>query len=327
VGVAGRAVPQVPLSCQGLLSLIAGRPFILLVWWATCLVWSGVWLFITVGVANVPPLSLAGLRLVLALVVLAPFVLARPDAWPRRARDWRLIAVTGILLLGVNYGLVFWAARFIPSGLTAVLHATTPGFGLIFGHFLLKDERFSLPRFGGILLGLAGVALILRDQMGSPEGAAAIVACLAVVAAAVSVALAYMLLKRYGTHIDTTVLTMGQMAAAVGPLLLAAVVIEGLPRPFEWPRQAIVALLYLALGGSVLAFWLNYWLLKRMTASEVLAMSLVEPLLAALLGAAFLSETLAPLAIAGGCCILVSVWLLLRRPLAAPLRAGPGRVS
>lgn len=291
----------------------ASRRVILLVWWVTCFVWSGVWLFITLGVASVPPLSLAALRLVIAVAVLAPFVLSRPHVWPRRAREWGLIALTGILLLGINYGLVFWAARFIPSGITAVLHATTPAFGLIFGHFLLKDEKFSTARFAGILVGLAGVALILRDQMAGGAGRFALVSCLAVVAAAVAVALAYVLLKRYGTHIDTTVLTMGQMSAAVLPLLAAAVLVEGVPRPFEWPREALVALAYLSIGGSVVAFWLNYWLLKRMTASEVLAMSLVEPLLAALLGAAFLGERIAPLAIGGGFCILISIWLVMRR--------------
>jgi drug/metabolite transporter (DMT)-like permease len=273
-----------------------------------------VWLAITVGVTNVPPLSLAALRLVIAVAVLAPFVLTRPHAWPRRSAEWALIAITGILVLGLNYGLVFWAARFIPSGLTAVLHAMTPLFGLVFGHFVLHDERFTAARFGGIVLGLAGVALILRDQMTGGASGLALAGCVAVVGAAVAVALAYILLKRHGTHIDTTVLTMGQMAAALVPLMAAAILIEGVPHPFAWPRRALFALAYLSLGGSVLAFWLNYWLLKRMTASEVLAMSLVEPLLAALLGAAVLGERIAPLAIAGGFCILVSIWLVLRRP-------------
>lgn len=276
------------------------------------------WLFITLGVSNVPPLSLAGLRLVIATVVLAPFVLSRPHAWPRRPRDWALIAATGILLLGVNYGLVFWAARFIPSGVTAVLHATTPAFGLIFGHFLLKDERFSPARFAGIVVGLAGVALILRDQMDGGAERFALLGSIAVVGAAMAVAFAYIMLKRYGTHIDTTVLTMGQMASAVLPLLALAVIAEGVPRPFSWPREALVSLLYLSLAGSVLAFWLNYWLLKRMTASEVLAMSLVEPLLAAVLGALFLGERIAPLAIAGGFCILISIWLVMRRATPTP---------
>ena len=293
--------------------MAVSRRTLLIVWWITCFVWSGVWLAITIGVASVPPLSLASLRLVIAIAVLAPFVLARPHAWPPR-RDWLLIAVTGVLVLGVNYGLVFWAARFIPSGLAAVLHAMTPLFGLVFGHFLLKDERFSASRFGGVVLGLAGVALILRDRIAIGAGPAAIAGCLAVVVAAMAVALAYILLKRLGGAIDTTVLTMGQMVAAAVPLLVIAVAVEGVPQPLEWPRRALIALAYLSLGGSVLAFWLNYWLLKRMTASEVLAMSLVEPLLVALLGAALLGERLPPLAIAGGFCILVSIWLVMRRP-------------
>lgn len=189
----------------------------------------------------------------------------------------------------------------------------TPAFGLIFGHFLLKEERFSALRFGGIMLGIGGVALILRDQMTNGLTRGSALGCLAVVTAAVTVALAYMLLKRYGTHLDTTVLTMGQMAAAVVPLTIAAFAIEGGPLAFEWPRRAIVAVLYLSLAGSVAAFWLNYWLLKRMAASDVLAMSLVEPLLAAILGWLFLGEHLRALAIAGGFCILLSIWVVLRK--------------
>ncbi|HEX6324059.1 MAG TPA: DMT family transporter [Vicinamibacterales bacterium] len=292
----------------------ASRRAVLLVWWTTCLVWSGVWLFIRVGVLAVPPFSLASLRLLIAIAVLAPLVAARPRSWPRRPHDWALIAITGVLVLGVNYGLVFWAARFIPSGLTAVLHATTPAFGLIFAHFMLRDEPFSLVRFTGMLLGLAGVAVIVRDQMNGGLGSHAVLGSLAVVGAAISVALAYMLLKRHLNHVDTTVLTLGQMCAAVVPLGMLALVFEGLPQPFDWPPRAIAALLYLALGGSVAAFWLSYWLLKRMDASSVLAMSLVEPLLAALLGAVVLGERLAPLAIAGGICILVSIWLVMRKP-------------
>lgn len=294
--------------------MTASRGSLLLVWWGTCFLWSGVWLAITVGVSAVPPLSLAAWRLLIAVAVLAPFVLSRPHSWPRRTRDWGLIAVTGLLLLGVNYGLVFWAARHLPSGLTAVLHAMTPAFGLVFGHFLLDDERFSFARLGGILLGLAGVALVLRDQMTGMRGPHAPIAALCVVAAAIAVALAYMLLKRFGNHIDTTVLTMGQMTAAVVPMLMAAMVVEGMPAPTTWPPRAIAALLYLSLFGSVAAFWLNYWLLKRMSATAVLAMSLVEPLLAALIGAAVLGERIAPLAAAGGILILVSVWVVMRTP-------------
>lgn len=296
----------------------ASRRTLLTVWWITCLLWSGVWLAITVGVSGVAPLSLAAVRLLIAIAVLAPFVLTRPHAWPRRPREWGLIAITGVLVLGVNYGLVFWAARFIPSGLTAVLHAMLPLFGLVLGHFLLKDEPFSVARFFGVMLGLAGVALILRDQMQGTYGRAALAGCLAVVGAAMAVALAYILLKRSGTHLDTTVMTLGQMVAALIPLGALAVAIEGFPNPLAWPPRALLALLYLSLGGSVAAFWLNYWLLKRMTAAEVMAMSLVEPLLAAILGAIFLSERIAPLAIAGGFCILISIWVVLRRATPTP---------
>ena len=81
----------------------------------------------------------------------------------------------------------------------------------------------------------------------------------------------------------------------------------------RWTTPAVVSVLYLALAGSVTAFWLNYWLLKRMGATKLLSMSLVEPLIAVLLGAIVLREALPAGTLLGGACILASTWLVLAR--------------
>lgn len=105
---------------------------ILLVWTVTCLIWGSVWLFIKLGLQDLPPISFAGLRLLLAVTILLPVIAVRKISLPHEFNDYLLIAVTGLLLLGLNYGLVFWGAQYISSGLTAVLQAATPAFGLIF---------------------------------------------------------------------------------------------------------------------------------------------------------------------------------------------------
>jgi drug/metabolite transporter (DMT)-like permease len=180
----------------------------------------------------------------------------------------------------------------------------------MFAHVLLDDERFSASQIVGLLLGVMGVGVIFADQL-HVTGRAAFWGCLAVTASALCVALGYVVVKKYGTHLRPLELTTGQMIAGLAPLLAIAVMREGNPLAVRWTTPAVVSVLYLALAGSVTAFWLNYWLLKRMGATKLLSMSLVEPLIAVLLGAVVLREALPAGTLLGGTCILASTWLVL----------------
>jgi drug/metabolite transporter (DMT)-like permease len=168
-----------------------------------------------------------------------------------------------------------------------------------------------------LLLGVLGVGAIFADQL-SVTGRAAFVGCLAVTASAVCVALGYVLVRRHGTHLRPIELTTGQMLVGLLPLLAIALAREGNPLVVRWTTPAAVSVLYLALAGSVAAFWLNYWLLKRVGATKLLAMSLIEPLIAVVLGAIVLREALPAWTVLGGSCILASTWMVLapRRPAA-----------
>jgi drug/metabolite transporter (DMT)-like permease len=290
---------------------------VFVVWWITCLIWSSVWLCIKIGVSEVPPATFASVRLVIALLVLLPVIALRGLPLPYRRHDWMLIGVTGLLLLGLNYAFLYWGAQYITSGLSAVLQAATPAFGLLFAHLLLDDERFTAWQFSGLLLGVIGVAVIFADQL-RVAGGAAFWGCLAVTASALCVALGYVVVKKHGTHLRPIELTTGQMLVGLVPLLAIVLTREGDPFAVRWTTPAIASVLYLALAGSVMAFWLNYWLLKRIGATKLLAMSLVEPLIAVVLGAIVLNEALPARTVVGGVCILVSTWMVLAtRPPAA----------
>jgi drug/metabolite transporter (DMT)-like permease len=284
----------------------------LVVWWVTCLLWSSVWLFIKLGLRDLPPLGFAATRLVVALAILLPVLGLRGTRLPGARRDWGVLAVAGTLILGVNYALLFWGARFIPSGLTAVLQSSTPVFGLVFGHLLLEDERFTLAKGIGLAIGMAGVALISVDQL-HVAGLRAVIGCVAVAAAAAAVALGYVFVKRQGTHLEPEVVTAVQMMVGAALLLPASLIHDGNPIAFRWTPMAIGCLLYLAVAGSILATWLNYWLLKRISATAVLSMALVEPVIAVLLGAAFLHERLTAAAGGGALLVLASVSTVLSR--------------
>ena len=275
----------------------------------TCLIWSSVWLFIKLGLRDLPPVTFAAARLVLALAIMLPLLAIRGQRLPRAARDWYVLAVAGLLLLGVNYALLFWGAQFVPSGLTAVLQAITPAFALVFGHLMLRDEPFTWKAFGAIALGIAGVALISWDQL-HVAGRQALLGSMAVTAGSAFVAFAYVFVKRNRRSLPPAVLSAGQMVCATGPMALAATLREGNPLQVSWTPTAIACLLYLAIAGSIGGTWLNYWLLERMSATALLSMGLVEPLIAVLLGWVFLDERVAPAAGAGGVLVLCSIFMI-----------------
>jgi drug/metabolite transporter (DMT)-like permease len=286
---------------------------VLLVWWVTCIIWSTVWLAIKLGVTDVPPFGFAALRLLIALAVFAPLVLARRR--PIGGDQLRLIALTGFLLLGVNYALVYWGAQYVSSGLTAVLQATTPVFSIVLAHYVLRDEPITVARLAAVALGLAGVTLILWPQI-RVSGWRDVPGAAAIVAGAFFVAWAYVLVRGRGSEIDSPTLLAGQMVSGFVPLAVLAAVFEGNPFTFAWTSRALFALAYLALAGSVVAFWLNYWLLRRMGATDMLLMAVAEPMIAVALGAVVLGERITTFTLGGSACILTAVALALRPPSA-----------
>ena len=208
---------------------------VVLTLWITCLIWSSVWLFIKLGVTDLPPFTFAGLRLITAVAVLVPFILIRRVP-PRGWRDWRMMIVTGLILFGLNYGLILWGAQYISSGLVAVLQATTPAFSLLFGGFFQRQERFTIAKFAAIALGIAGVAIIFSDQV-RLSGVDAFLGSLAVAASAMCVAVAYLIVKT-GTEVKPSVLMAGQQFFGAVPLLILGIWNEGNPLELRWSTAA-----------------------------------------------------------------------------------------
>lgn len=280
------------------------------VWWIACLLWSAGWLFLKIGLADLPPITFASLRLALASMVLAVIVMMRREWSALKAADVPAIAISGLLLLGVNYVLTFWGAQYLPSAMTAVLQATSPVFGFVIGT-ASGAERWSFARAIALPIGIAGVALVSRGQF--EAGRLAGLGSAAVLGGAACAAVAYAIVKKRAAHLPPTVMVTAQTLCAVVPLLMLAVAIDGNPLDVHWTPGAIAALLYLGIASSVVAFWLNYWLLKRVSATNVLSMALVQPLIAAVLGALILGERFGAGAVLGGCFILTSAAIILRR--------------
>lgn len=283
-----------------------------LVWLLLCGIWGSTWLFIKLGLEDLPPLSFAGIRFVIASMVLVGLISVRRLPLPRDRSDWSLLATTGVLAFGLNYGLIFWGEQYISSGLAALLQATIPAFGLLIAHFYLPAEPMTPGKLFGTVMGIVGVGVIFSDQL-TFVGPRALGGSLALVGSSICVAYANVLVKARAKHFDPTMLAGGQMIFGLVPLVLIGISVEGNPFSFRWTPMAIFALLYLAIVGSVIAFVLYYWLVRRMDVTKTMLIALVTPVVAVVLGMVVLNEEVSWRLAAGGGLIILGIGLIVLR--------------
>lgn len=284
----------------------------LLIWLLLCVIWGSTWMFIKLGLEDLPPFTFAGIRFVIASLILAAVVAVRRKPLPRGRDQWGLIAFTGLLSFTINYGTVFWGETRISSGLAAILQTLIPVFGFVIAHYYLPEERLTVLKLCGVVLGIAGVALIFSNQM-TTEGPSALWGSVAIVAGALSVAYANVLVKARGGRIDSATLTLGQMICGMIPLLIIGITTEGNPFKLRWTWMALLSLGYLALVGTVIAFLLYYWLVRNIKVTNTMLIPLVTPFIAVVLGMLVLDESLTWRIIAGGAVIMAGIGLIVTR--------------
>jgi drug/metabolite transporter (DMT)-like permease len=290
------------------------------VWLVLCLIWGSTWLFIKIGLEDLPPVSFAGIRFVLAFLILSAIVATRRAKLPRNAQEFALIGATGVLAFTFNYGLLFWGEQHVSSGLAALLQATIPAFGLVLAHVHLPGERLTTAKAVGVVLGVVGVGVIFSNQL-TVVGRMALWGSAAIVAGAACAAYCNVLIKRYGRAIDPAVLAAGQMLCGLIPLVIVGFVFDGNPLDFRWTPRAIISLLYLTVVGSVVAFILYYWLVRKMDVTKTMLIALVTPFIAVLLGMIVLDEQLMWRTLAGGALIMSGIAIVVLRK--AKQKEGP----
>jgi drug/metabolite transporter (DMT)-like permease len=283
-----------------------------LVWLALCCIWGSTWLFIKIGLVDLPPFTFAGIRFLIAFATLAVLIKIRGIQWPREARAWWLLAGTGVLAFTLNYGLVFWGEQYISSGLAAVLQATLPAFGLIIAHYYLPGEPLTAGKITGVLMGVVGVVVVFSNQL-QVSGPRALWGSAALVGSAFCAAYSNVLVKAYGLKLQPTVLAAGQMLFGLLPLFLVGLPLEGNPLRLHWTAKAVGALFYLAIVGTVIAFSFYYWLVQHMDVTKTMLIALVTPVIAVIVGMVTLHEEMNWRTLVGGALIVLGIGLIVTR--------------
>jgi drug/metabolite transporter (DMT)-like permease len=255
---------------------------------ALCLIWGTTWMAIRVLVHDVPPVRAAGLRLLVGSVALIGLALIQRAPWPKRGREWGAVTILSFTMMGIPFGLVFWAEQFVTSSMTAVFYATTPLFVALFTPLVLKKH---VPRAAifAMLCALGAIAYLfnfsLRTDARSTLGGAMIL--LAVVSSGLSAVLA----KRELKHVDPVVSTGMQLVIGGAGLYLISLLMEG-GQPSDWNPHSIAALLFLALIGSAVGFTTWYALVKHLPPYKLSTTNLVVPFIAIAEGALILHESI-----------------------------------
>lgn len=280
-------------------------------------VWGSTWLAIKIGVTTLPPFFAAGIRFVIASAVLYAIIRIRGLRVVMTPDAKKLYLAMGLLTFFISFALVYWGEQFIPSALGSILFASFPFWVALFS-FLLRTEPIDGFKGSGIVMGFLGIVLIFWGDfdIGNP------LAGLGMAAMVVSTILqAYVLIivKRLGHSISPIVMNFAGMAMGAAGLMLLSAATEGWA-DIRWNVPAALSILYLALMGSVLTFVTYYWLLKRVQAVYLSLTTFINPIVAVILGALVLDETLGASVAVGAAMVLAGILLANGKSLLEKIR-------
>jgi drug/metabolite transporter (DMT)-like permease len=276
--------------------LVIPARYVNLIWLlALGTLWGSSYLFIKIVVAEIPALVLVAGRLLVASIALWIIVRVLGLKMPRSGRVWRTYALLGFLGAAAPYTLITWGEQYIPSGLAALLQSTTPIFALLLAQVLPQDDRITLLKVVGVIVGFVGVGLLMWPDLSGGWGdlgsRSNLLGQLAIVGSSLCYALTAILARDRlrGQHplcSATGQLSMGAVYALIGVLL------TGSSFDLALSGKAWASWAGLTLFGTILAYGIYFTLIERGGATYATMVTYVIPINGLLLGALVLGESL-----------------------------------
>jgi len=270
-----------------------------------CTVWGSTWMAIKIGLETVPPFLSAGVRFLIASLLLLLIIRVRGISLPLARNAWRVYLALGILGYAIPFALVYWGQQYIPSALSSILFAAFPFWVALFSHVLLPQERMDYVKVIGILVGFAGLVVIFARDV-HWTGSEGLLGMGAVLLSTFLGGFSLVVVKKHGESISPFSLNFIAMGMTALFLLGMSVVLErGVG--VGWSTAAVVSVLYLAVISSVLTFAAYLWLLKRVEAVYLSLTSFVSPIIAIILGVMAMGEDLAATVYFGAALVLSGI--------------------
>lgn len=286
------------------MSLLSHRGRILAAWLALCVIWGSTYLAIRVGVATFPPFWMAGVRFLIAGGALTIIAKATGAAFPKTRAEYQGLVAIGVLLTTAN-ALVTWGEQVVPSGLAALIGCSGPVVIAAMALASPRHERLRPRGWAGLALGFVGLVLLLR-----PSGAQRLdpLSLGALLIAVLFWGSGSTLSRRHAAKCDPIAGTgIEMLAGSILWLTVAAITEHGLKGTVHLP--AVLAVAYLIVFGSCIAFTVFFWLLRHVPAPKASTYAYINPIIAVVLGWAILHEALTPTMAAGAAVTLAGVFL------------------
>jgi drug/metabolite transporter (DMT)-like permease len=291
-------------------------------------VWGSTFLAIRVGVQQVPPLLFAAMRFLAAGLVLYGWMVARGEPSPTR-RQWFSASLLALLIFVFDYGLLFWAEIRVPSGIAAVMMATIPAFIALSEVIFLRTQRLTARLAFALLLGIAGVAVLVSRSLNLGGAPIDTVGAMALVFASLTWSVAAVLNRKLPLPPSKVMSAGAQMLAGGVMLTLAAAGFGEFHsfHPSAISRGAWLALLYLIVAGSIVGFTAYVWLIHHESPTKVGTYAYVNPVVAVLVGYFLGGEALGTRTVLGTICVLISVVVITTARSAKTINAPPAAAT
>ncbi|MCK6613410.1 MAG: EamA family transporter [Ignavibacteriaceae bacterium] len=255
-----------------------------------CLIWGTTWLAIRLGLEDFAPFFSAGLRFVVAAVVLGAIIYLKKIPLPFDKKSMLIYIMLGMFSFFVPFGMVYWGEQHVSSGLAAVLFAVYPFGVTVFSHFILRNEEITPRKVAGMVLSFAGVYTIFHNSIGGGSDLY-VIGMFMILISAVMQAYILVLFKKHGSYLNALSVNFIPVLIAGVSFFISSAIIE--PEPVKQITAAgISTTLYLGIFGTVITFTTYYYLLKRIPLLLLSFIAFITPVIAVIAGWLFAAEKL-----------------------------------
>ncbi|MBN8656127.1 MAG: DMT family transporter [Anaerolineae bacterium] len=268
------------------------------------LIWSSSFLWVELALREVGPITLVAFRAFFGFLFGVVVVVTQRIPLPRTWKEWAPLIVLGLTNIAIPFFLISWGQKSIDSGVASILDATVPLFTILVAHFMLHDDKMTTPKVLGLLTGFAGVVVLMSKDLGASTSS--LLGQLAVILACVFYAASSIIARVYTEGTSATMRGLGPLVSASAVMIASAFIFES---PIKIPTLPItwIALLWMGILGSGLAFIMLFYLIHEIGPTRTTMVTYLFPLGGVTLGVIFLNEALTWQIVTGAVLIILSL--------------------
>ena len=274
-------------------------------------IWSSSFMWIKIAVQEVGPMTLVAFRASFGLLFGIVVIFIQRVPLPLTFKEWIPLLLVGLTNVAIPFFLISWGEQSIDSAVASILNATVPLFTILIAHFLLRDDKITIPKVLGLIVGFVGIVVLMSKDIGASPSS--VLGQIAVIVASIFYAISAIYIRKFTEDTPGILRSAGPLVSASAIMWLGALVFES---PVKLPQLGItwLALLFMGVLGSGLAFVMAFYLIHEIGPTRMTMVTYLFPLGGVIFGATFLHERLTWQVIAGAALIIASLAIANWRP-------------